>query len=187
VAERRSEAPGRDDVPREGIGLPSRHSRPQVLDGATLSGLNQRVDRPLPLVGPGADYNHTGKVGTVSVHLRAEVKQQQLAKGQYPVACARMGQSGTGPRSNDGGKGVPLTSPPAKGALQRCTHLDLGLPRPNAGQHCRKRLLSQAGCGLYGRHFLRRLHGPETFHQLRRGGHSSSRKAADALRVSYGE
>jgi hypothetical protein len=47
-----------------------------MLDCATLGGLNQCVNRALPLVGPGAYHNSAGEVGTVSIHLRAEVKQQ---------------------------------------------------------------------------------------------------------------
>jgi hypothetical protein len=93
VSERLAEASRRDDVPRQRITFSGRHPWAQVLDCPALGSLNQLMNRPLPLVGACAYYYSTGEVGTVSVHLRAEVKQQQIAHSYWSLASPRVRQS----------------------------------------------------------------------------------------------
>jgi hypothetical protein len=91
VTECLREPPGGYDIAGQGIALSGRHSRAQMLDRAALGCLDQCVDRALPVVRPGAYHNSAGEVGTVSVDLRTEVKQEQLPHRQRAVTRARMG------------------------------------------------------------------------------------------------
>ena len=84
VAERVAEAPGRDDLPRQRVALPAGHAGTEVLERAALGGPDQLVDRPLALVRARPDDHGAGEIGAVSVHLRAEVKQQPLARPARP-------------------------------------------------------------------------------------------------------
>ena len=69
------------------------------------------------------------------------------------------------------GKRMPLASPPAERALQHRAYLQLGLAHPNTRQHFRQSVLGQRRGGPDGRHFLGRLHGPETLDQIGGGHH----------------
>src|SRR5215208_3192009 len=92
VAERLAEPPGSDDLASQGVTFPGRHSGPEVLDSPPLGRLDEIVNHALQLVSLGSDYRGPGQIGTVSVHLGAEVDQEQLTSTNRPLGGAGVGE-----------------------------------------------------------------------------------------------
>ena len=86
MPERLSEACRDDDFASQAVGLAAGKAGANSVEGSSLRGRDGVVHQSLPLIGAGADHDRPGQVGTVSVHLGAEVKQEELSR---PGSSAR--------------------------------------------------------------------------------------------------
>src|SRR5215470_9217685 len=97
-----------DDVTSEAVGFTPGEAGPNSIEGSSLRGSDGVVDQPLALIGASTDHDRPGQVGTVSVHLGAEVKQEELSRLNRPLAGSGMRQRGPRPRGHNGRERMPL-------------------------------------------------------------------------------
>mgnify|MGYP003694231715 CR=1 FL=1 len=148
------------------VGLAAGEAGANSIEGPSLRGGDGVVNQSLPLIGAGTDHDRPGQVGTVSVHLGAEVKQEELSGLDHPLAGSGMRQRGPRPRRHDSWERMPLAPLLRRAASSSAATASSCCPCCNLPQHLVQRSLSYLRSPTDRLHFAGVLYQPELLDQV---------------------
>jgi hypothetical protein len=185
VPKRVAETGLHDHLTSQGVSLAGGHSGSELLQCPALRCLDQVVHGPLAIIRPRTDNRRSGEIGTIAIHLRPEVDQEELSPEEDPSTGPGMGQRRPRPGGHDRGEWMPLTPSSPQRRLEHRGDLEFGLTGTHLRQNFRKRLLGQLGCSADGGN-LRWIFGcSQALDQLRRRHDPARGQTAESLCITH--